>query len=206
MQEILQQTNRLIRTIPEVDTVYGKAGRAESATDPAPLTMIETTIQLKPKDQWRPGVTMDTLKAELDQLVQVPSLTNTWIMPIKNRIDMLATGIKTPVGVKVAGPDLKVIAEVAQDIERVINTVPGTASVYAERVTGGRFVDVEVRRVHSAFWWAPAGLVTALANGTPSFQPGEPARPPSISAESQPGRGTPSTSSTSTPGTTPLGA
>ena len=150
MQEILQQTNRLISTIPEVETVHGKAGRAETATDPAPLTMIETTIQLKPQDQWRPGVTMETLKAELDQLVQVPSLTNTWIMPIKNRIDMLATGIKTPVGIKVAGPDLEVISEIGQEIERVIQNIPGTASVYAERVTGGRFVDVDINRLAAA--------------------------------------------------------
>ncbi len=150
MQEILQQTNRLIRTIPEVETVYGKAGRAETATDPAPLTMIETTIQLKPREEWRPGVTMETLKAELDRLVQVPSLTNTWIMPIKNRIDMLATGIKTPVGIKVAGPDLDVISEVAKDIERVMKNIPGTASIYAERVTGGRFVDVDIDRLAAA--------------------------------------------------------
>lgn len=148
--ELLQQTNKLIRTIPEVETVYGKAGRADSATDPAPLTMMETTIKLKPRDQWREGVTMADIKAELDSIVQVPSLTNAWIMPIKNRIDMLATGIKTPVGIKVAGPGLDEIARIGEEIERVINTVPGTASVYAERVTGGRFVDVDINREAAA--------------------------------------------------------
>lgn len=144
--EVVQQTNKLIRTIPEVETVYGKAGRADSATDPAPLTMIETTIKLKPKDQWREGMTMDGLKKELNKIVNVPSLTNTWIMPIKNRIDMLATGIKTPVGIKVAGPDLEVIAKVGEEIEQVIKNVKGTASVYAERVTGGRYVTVDINR------------------------------------------------------------
>ncbi|WP_428410602.1 efflux RND transporter permease subunit [Hyphococcus sp.] len=148
--QVVQQTNKLIKTIPEVETVYGKAGRAETATDPAPLPMIETTIQLKPRDEWRPGVTMDSLKAELNSLVDVPSLTNVWIMPIKNRLDMLATGIKTPVGVKVAGPDLNVIAEVGRDIENVLQGVDGTASVYAERVTGGRFIDVDINREAAA--------------------------------------------------------
>jgi len=146
VSEVVQQTNKLIKTIPEVETVYGKAGRADSATDPAPLTMIESTIKLKPKDQWREGVTMDDLKKELNQIVNVPSLTNTWIMPIKNRIDMLATGIKTPVGIKVAGPDLDVIAKVGEEIEKVVKNVPGTASVYAERVTGGRYVTVDIDR------------------------------------------------------------
>ncbi len=150
MAQILQQTNKLIKTIPEVETVYGKAGRAETATDPAPLTMVETTIRLKPQDQWRPGVTTQTIREELNRLVQVPSLTNVWIMPIKNRIDMLATGIKTPVGIKVAGPDLDVIAKVGRRIEQVIQKVPGTASVYAERVTGGRFIDVDIDRMTAA--------------------------------------------------------
>ncbi len=150
MAEVLQQTNKLIKTVPEVETVYGKAGRADSATDPAPLTMVETTIRLKPRDQWRDGMTMDKLKKELDQLVQFPSLTNVWIMPIKNRIDMLATGIKTPVGVKVAGPDLKVISEIGEKIERVLKKVPGTSSVYAERVTGGRFIDIDIDRLAAA--------------------------------------------------------
>ncbi|HSH26888.1 MAG TPA: CusA/CzcA family heavy metal efflux RND transporter, partial [Wenzhouxiangella sp.] len=150
MTEILGQTNRLIMSVPEVETAYAKAGRADTATDPAPLTMVETTIRLKPRSEWRDGMTMDKLKAELDALVQVPSLTNTWIMPIKNRIDMLATGIKTPVGVKVAGPDLEVINRIGSEIERVVEDVPGTTSVYADRVTGGRYVTVDVQREQAA--------------------------------------------------------
>ena len=150
MAEILGQTNRLIMSVPEVETTYAKAGRAETATDPAPLTMVETTIRLKPRDQWRAGMTMDRLKAELDARVQVPSLTNTWIMPIKNRTDMLATGIKTPVGIKVAGPDLAVISDLGEQIEKVIRTVPGTASVYSERVTGGRYVAIKIDRLAAA--------------------------------------------------------
>ncbi len=150
MSQILQQTNKLIMTVPEVETAYAKAGRADTATDPAPLTMVETTIRLKPKDQWREGMTTEKLKKELDALVQVPSLTNVWIMPIKNRIDMLATGIKTPIGIKVAGPDLNVIGDIGQEIEKLIKDVPGTASVYAERVTGGRFVDVDIKRAQAA--------------------------------------------------------
>jgi len=148
--QVVQQTNKLIKSIPEVEAVYGKAGRAESATDPAPLTMIETTIKLKPQDQWREGMTTEKLKAELNSLVQVPSLTNVWIMPIKNRIDMLATGIKTPVGIKVAGPDLEVISQIGQEIESVMKGVPGTASVYAERVTGGRYINANIDRVKAA--------------------------------------------------------
>jgi len=150
MSQILQQTNKLIMTVPEVETAYAKAGRAETATDPAPLTMIETTIRLKPKSEWREGMTMEKLKQELDAKVQVPSLTNVWIMPIKNRIDMLATGIKTPIGIKVAGPDLNVIGEVGQQIERIVKDVPGTSSVYAERVTGGRFIDIDIKREEAA--------------------------------------------------------
>ncbi|MEE4304736.1 MAG: efflux RND transporter permease subunit [Wenzhouxiangella sp.] len=150
MAEILGQTNRLIMSVPEVETAYAKAGRADTATDPAPLTMVETTIRLKPRSEWREGMTMEKLKAELDSLVQVPSLTNTWIMPIKNRIDMLATGIKTPVGVKVAGPDLEVINRIGSEIERVIEDVEGTASVYADRVTGGRYITIDVKREQAA--------------------------------------------------------
>ena len=150
MAEILGQTNRLIMSVPEVETAYAKAGRADTATDPAPLTMVETTIRLKPRSEWRPGMTMERLKAELDALVQVPSLTNTWIMPIKNRIDMLATGIKTPVGVKVAGPDLDVIARLGEQIEQVLAGLPGTASAYSERVTGGRYVTIDVDRLAAA--------------------------------------------------------
>ena len=145
-QQILQQTDRLIRTVPEVSRVFGKMGRAETATDPAPLTMIETTIQFKPRDQWREGMTMDRLKRELDALVKVPGMSNAWVMPIKNRIDMLATGIKTPVGLKIAGPDLGVIEEIGKEIERVLTPVPGTVSVFAERVVGGRYVVVDINR------------------------------------------------------------
>ncbi|MDH3832521.1 MAG: CusA/CzcA family heavy metal efflux RND transporter, partial [Gammaproteobacteria bacterium] len=145
-QQILQQTDRLIKTVPEVSRVFGKMGRAESATDPAPLTMIETTIQFKPRDQWREGMTMDRLKRELDALVKVPGMSNAWVMPIKNRIDMLATGIKTPVGLKIAGPDLGVIEEIGKEIERVLTPVRGTVSVFAERVVGGRYVVVDINR------------------------------------------------------------
>jgi len=145
-QEIIQQTNKLIATVPEVKRVFGKVGRAESATDPAPLTMIETTIQLKPLDEWREGMTMDKLRRELDALVKIPGISNAWVMPIKNRIDMLATGIKTPVGIKVAGPDLAVIQEIGKDIERVLTPVPGTVSVFSERVVGGRYVLVDIDR------------------------------------------------------------
>jgi len=148
--EIVQQTNRLIMTVPEVLTAHGKAGRAETATDPAPLAMIETTIQLRPREEWRPGITIDDIRAELDEVVNVPSLTNAWIMPIRGRIDMLATGIKTPVGIKIAGPDLDVIARIGEEIEAVIETIDGTASVYAERVTGGRFVDIDINRLEAA--------------------------------------------------------
>ena len=146
-EEILQQTNRLIKTVPEVKRVFGKVGRAESATDPAPLTMIETTILLKPKDEWREGMTMTKLKRELDSIVKFPGLTNAWVMPIKNRIDMLATGIKTPVGIKVAGPSLSKIEDIGKRIEEVLQDVPGTISVYAERVAGGRYVTVDIDRV-----------------------------------------------------------
>jgi len=149
-QQLLQQTDKLIMTVPEVRRVFGKVGRAETATDPAPLTMIETTILLKPRDQWRAGMTMDKLKHELNELVQFPGLTNAWVMPIKNRIDMLATGIKTPVGIKVAGPDLDEIQEVGQQIEKVLRDVPGTVSVYSERVVGGRYATVDIDRVSAA--------------------------------------------------------
>ena len=144
--QLLQQTDRLIKTLPEVATVYGKAGRAESATDPAPMEMFETTIQFKPKSQWRQGMTSDRLVEELDRIVQVPGLSNIWVPPIRNRIDMLATGIKSPVGVKVAGTDLKEIDRIAGEIERVVKGVPGVSSALAERLTGGRYVDVSIDR------------------------------------------------------------
>ena len=149
-REILQQTNKLIRTVPEVKRVFGKMGRAETATDPAPLTMIETIIQFKPRDEWRAGMTVEKLRAELDRVVQLPGLTNAWVMPIKTRIDMLATGIKTPVGIKIAGPDLKVIQRIGKDLERILKPVPGTASVYSERVAGGRYIDVDIDRARAA--------------------------------------------------------
>jgi Cu(I)/Ag(I) efflux system membrane protein CusA/SilA len=145
-RELLQQTDKMIREVPEVKQVFGKIGRAETATDPAPLTMIETVVQLKPRHEWRPGLTPDGLRAELDRAVRVPGLTNAWVMPIKTRIDMLATGIKTPVGVKVSGADLAVIESIGRDLEHVLEEVPGTASVYSERVTGGRYVDVDIDR------------------------------------------------------------
>ncbi|WP_426148916.1 efflux RND transporter permease subunit [Polaromonas sp. DSR2-3-2] len=144
--ELLQQTDRLIKTVPEVATVYGKAGRAETATDPAPMEMFETTIQFKPKDQWRAGMTQDKLVEELDRIVQVPGLSNIWVPPIRNRIDMLATGIKSPVGVKVAGTDLATIDRLTGEIERTLKVVPGVSSALAERLSGGRYVDVNIRR------------------------------------------------------------
>ena len=144
--ELLQQTDRLIKTVPEVAGVYGKAGRAETATDPAPMEMFETTIQFKPKDQWRPGMTQDRLVEELDRIVKVPGLANIWVPPIRNRIDMLATGIKSPVGVKVAGTDLATIDRLTGEIERALKDVPGVSSALAERLTGGRYVDVNIRR------------------------------------------------------------
>ena len=144
--ELLQQTDRLIKTLPEVATVHGKAGRAETATDPAPMEMFETTIQFKPKDQWRAGMTPDKLVEELDKIVKVPGLSNIWVPPIRNRIDMLATGIKSPVGVKVSGTDLKEIDRITGDIERALKNVPGVSSALAERLTGGRYVDITINR------------------------------------------------------------
>ena len=149
-RQILQQTNKLIRTVPEVVTVFGKVGRAETATDPAPLSMIETFIQLKPKSEWREGMTTAKLKQELDQLVTLPGVTNAWVMPIKTRIDMLATGIKTPVGIKVAGPDLNVIQGIGQQLEKVLKDVEGTASVYSERVADGRYIIADIQREKAA--------------------------------------------------------
>ena len=149
-RDILQQTNKLIKTIPEVHTVFGKVGRADTATDPAPLTMIETFIQMKPKNQWREGMTSESLIGELNQTVNFPGLTNAWVMPIKTRIDMLATGIKTPVGIKIGGPDLNVIQDIGQMIEKVLSNVQGTASVYAERVSGGRYITIDINRLNAA--------------------------------------------------------
>jgi Cu(I)/Ag(I) efflux system membrane protein CusA/SilA len=149
-QELLIQTDRLIKTVPEVKRVFGKIGRAETATDPAPLTMIETTILLKPKDEWRVGISLDDIIQELDERVQFPGVTNAWVQPIKTRIDMLATGIKTPVGIKIAGSDLKVIENIGKDVESIIQQVPGTASVFSERVSGGRYIDIQPDREAAA--------------------------------------------------------
>jgi Cu(I)/Ag(I) efflux system membrane protein CusA/SilA len=148
--EVLQQTDKLIATVPEVKRVFGKIGRAETATDPAPLEMVETTVQLKPREEWRPGMTPEKLVEELDALVRLPGLSNIWIPPIRNRIDMLATGIKSPLGIKVAGSDLAEIERVAEAIERVVKDVPGVSSALAERVTGGRYIELHVEREAAA--------------------------------------------------------
>ncbi len=148
--ELLQQTDRMIKTVPEVARVFGKAGRAESATDPAPLEMFETTIQFKPRAQWRAGMTPQKLVEELDRAVQVPGITNIWIPPIRNRIDMLATGVKSPIGIKIAGATLQQIDRIASDIERVAKTVPGVSSALAERLTGGRYIDIDIDRAAAA--------------------------------------------------------
>jgi Cu(I)/Ag(I) efflux system membrane protein CusA/SilA len=148
--QLLQLTDRMIKTVPEVAHVFGKAGRADTATDPAPLEMFETTITFKPKEQWRAGMTMDKIKAELNAAVQVPGLTNLFVPPIRNRIDMLATGIKSPIGIKVLGPDLKTLQDLANRIETVARTVPGVSSAVAERAASGRYVDVHIRRVDAA--------------------------------------------------------
>ena len=163
--QLLQQTDRLIKTVPEVAHVFGKAGRADTATDPAPLTMFETTIQFKPKDQWRPGMTPEQLVTELDQAVQVPGLANLWIPPIRNRIDMLATGIKSPIGVKVYGTDLAQIDKTTQTIERIAKTVPGVSSALAERMTGGRYIDVDIDRAAAARYGLNIAGVQAIVSG-----------------------------------------
>ncbi|MCW5590045.1 MAG: efflux RND transporter permease subunit [Legionellales bacterium] len=149
-RQLLQQTDKLIKTVPEVKSVFGKIGRANTATDPAPLTMIESVIQLKPKSEWRAGMTREKLKAEFNQLIQFPGLTNAWVMPIKTRIDMLATGIKTPVGIKITGPSLHTIQSIGQKIEDILKPVKGTASVYADRSAGGRYIQIKINRQHAA--------------------------------------------------------
>jgi Cu(I)/Ag(I) efflux system membrane protein CusA/SilA len=145
-KELLQQTDKIIKSFPEVKTVFGKVGRADTPTDPAPLSMIETTIQLKPENEWPNGMTREKLVDELDKAVKIPGLTNAWTMPIKTRIDMLSTGIKTPVGIKIAGPDLNVLQNIGKQLEEVIRKVPGTRSVYAERSVGGNYVDFNIDR------------------------------------------------------------
>jgi Cu(I)/Ag(I) efflux system membrane protein CusA/SilA len=149
-KELLQQTDRIIATFPEVHHVFGKVGRAETATDPAPLSMIETTIMLKPESEWREGMTIEKLVEELDKAIQFPGLTNAWTMPIKTRVDMLSTGIKTPVGIKLMGEDLQVLSDLGEKIEAVMREVPGTLSVYSERVTGGNFLDYRIKRKEAA--------------------------------------------------------
>ncbi len=157
--EILQQTDRIIKSFPEVESVFGKIGRAETATDPAPMSMIETIITLKPRNQWREGVTWDRLVSEMDAAIQIPGLTNAWTMPIKTRTDMLATGIKTPVGVKIAGADLRILEDLGTQVERVLEPLEGTLSVYAERVMGGSFLDIEIRRSEAARYGLTTGDV-----------------------------------------------
>ena len=145
-REILQQTDKIIKSFPEVESVFGKIGRAETATDPAPLTMIETTIQLKPQEEWREGMTPEKLVEEMNSAIQIPGLTNAWTMPIKTRIDMLSTGIKTPVGIKIAGEDLNILQDLGKQVEELMKTVPGTRSAYAERSVGGNYVDFIIDR------------------------------------------------------------
>jgi Cu(I)/Ag(I) efflux system membrane protein CusA/SilA len=162
--ELLQQTDRLIKTVPEVASVFAKAGRAETATDPAPLEMFETTIQFKPRGEWRAGMTPDKLVEELDRTVKVPGLSNIWVPPIRNRIDMLATGIKSPVGVKVAGMDLQEVDRIAADVERVVKQVPGVTSAFAERLTGGRYIDVQIDRRTAARYGLNVADVQSLVS------------------------------------------
>ena len=158
-KELLQQTDRIIKTFPEVEYVFGKVGRAETATDPAPLSMIETTIKLKPRDQWRPGYDTERLIQELDRAVKFPGLANSWGYPIKIRIDMLSTGIKTPVGLKFLGPDLEVLNKLATEAEAILKEVPGTASAFAERVTGGYYLDFDINRQEAARYGLTVGDV-----------------------------------------------
>jgi Cu(I)/Ag(I) efflux system membrane protein CusA/SilA len=155
--ELLQTQDKIIKTFPEVESVFGKAGRANTATDPAPLEMAETVINLKPEGEWRPGMTVDKLIAELDDALQIPGVSNAWTMPIKNRIDMLATGIRTPIGIKVFGKDLAEMEELARHIEAVVKTVPGTTSAYAERITGGYYLDIEPDRLALARYGLAVG-------------------------------------------------
>ena len=172
--QLLQQTDRMLKTVPEVAHVFGKAGRADSATDPAPLTMFETTITFKPRDQWRDGMTMDKLKGELDAAVKVPGLTNLFVYPIRNRIDMLATGIKSPIGIKVLGPDTKELERLAARIETIVREVPGVTSALAERAAGGRYVDIRIRRDAAARYGLTQArlqsLIATVVGGAPIGQ------------------------------------
>ncbi len=162
---LLQQTDRLIMTVPEVESVFGKAGRADTATDPAPLEMFETTIRFKPRSEWRPGMTQEQLIEELDQRVRVPGLANFWIPPIRNRIDMLATGIKSPIGIKVAGADIAAIDRTSRQIEDVVKRVPGVASALAERLTGGRYIDIDIDRAAAARYGLNIADVQSIVSG-----------------------------------------
>ncbi|MEL7708325.1 efflux RND transporter permease subunit [Citromicrobium bathyomarinum] len=162
---LLHRTDRLIMTVPEVETVFGKAGRADTATDPAPLTMFETTIRFKPRDEWRDGMTPDMLVEELDRAVQVPGLANVWVPPIRNRIDMLATGIKSPIGVKVLGEDLGELERVALQIEQAAKNIPGVSSALAERLSGGRYVDVDIDRLEAARYGLNIADVQQIVSG-----------------------------------------
>ncbi|KLU23394.1 cation transporter [Caballeronia mineralivorans PML1(12)] len=172
--ELLQQTDRLIKTVPEVATVFGKSGRADTATDPAPLEMFETTIQFKPRSQWRPGMTPEKLIDELDRTVKVPGLSNVWVPPIRNRLDMLSTGIKTPVGVKISGGDLGVIDTIATQVEAVVKTVPGVSSALAERLNGGRYIDVDIDRLKAArYGLAIADIQTVVSSAVGGENVGE---------------------------------
>ncbi len=163
-RQLLQQTDRLIKGIPEVEQVFGKVGRAETATDPAPLTMIESTIRLKPKEQWRPGMTMDKIIQELDQNVQVPGLNNAWLMPIKTRIDMQSTGINTPVGLKISGPDLKTLQSIGTKVEHLLKTLPESHSVYAERAASARYVNIDIDRYAAAHYGLSIADIQNAAN------------------------------------------
>jgi Cu(I)/Ag(I) efflux system membrane protein CusA/SilA len=158
-KELLQQTDKIIADFPEVETVFGKSGRAQTSTDPAPLSMFETIIQLKPKDQWRDGMTMDKLKNEMDQAIKIPGLTNAWTMPIKTRIDMLSTGIKTPIGIKVSGPDLQELSDLSQDIASVVRDIPGTLSVFSDKTTGGNYLDFDINRKEASRYGLTTGDV-----------------------------------------------
>ncbi len=158
-KQILQQTDKIIKSFPEVDHVLGKIGRAETATDPAPLSMMESTIQLKPEDQWREGMTVDKLIREMDAAINFPGLTNAWTMPIKTRIDMLSTGIKTPVGVKIMGPDLEVLSELGQEVAAVLQTVPGTHTAFPDKTVGGNFLDFHIKREEAARYGLTVGDV-----------------------------------------------
>ena len=163
----MQTQDRIIKSFPEVASVFGKAGRANTATDPAPVEMTETVINLKPESEWRPGMTIEALQAEMDEALRLPGVSNAWTMPIKARIDMLATGIRTPVGVKVFGPDLHELERLGTEIERVVHGIPGTTSAFAERLQGGHYVEITPDRAAAARYGLAIGdiqkvIATAL--------------------------------------------